>query len=337
MRQKARTWWTAFLVVSHVWLGSSLVWAAQAADASVKESVALGVAHYILGVHYDLLGDEEGAVREYAQSVHFDGRSFSSHLRLGMGYAHKKIPAKAINELTFAARLNPKDLQPHYFLALLYSSLHDVPRATSEYELLLNGLSVKDPRNADLFVYLGKLYFAQGQEDKALTQFERVIALDPKNTGALYIVGSCYLDRHRRKEAVDLFKRCIAQDPMEDGCLNSLSYIYAEDGVELDEALSLVNRALEIQPDYAAYLDTRGWVYYRKGMYVEALKEISRAAELVEDPTIEEHLGDVSFKLNHFEAAQEYWKKSLTFDPDQLSIRSKLENLERSRPAHAKP
>ena len=337
MRQKAHTWWTACLVVSHLWLGSSMVWAAQAADASDQGSVARGVAHYILGVHHDLLGDGEAAVREYAQSVRFDGRAFESHLRLGMSYARLGILAKAIDEFTAATRINPKDLQPHYLLALVYSSLHDVPKATREYEFLLKGLTADDPRNVELFTYLGQLYFAQGQDDKALAQFERVIALDPKNTGALYIVGSFYLDHNRRKEAVDLFKRCIAQDPMEDGCLNSLSYTYAEDGIELDEALSLVNRALEILPDHAAYLDTRGWVYYHKGMYSEALKELSRAADLVQDPTIEDHLGDVSLKLNNFEAAQKYWQQSLTLDSAQLSIRSKLEKLGKSWQTNTKP
>ncbi|MBF0123527.1 MAG: tetratricopeptide repeat protein [Candidatus Omnitrophica bacterium] len=337
MRQKARAWLTACLVVGHSWFGLSMVWAAQAANASAKESVALGVAHYILGVRYDLLGEENAAIREYTQSVRFDGQVFSSHLRLGMSYARQGIVPRAIDELTLAARINPKELQPHYFLALIYSSLNDVPKAVSEYEFLLSGLTAEDPRNIEFFSYLGKLYFTQGKDDKALAQFERVIALDPKNTGALYIVGSCYLDRGRRKEAIDLFKRCIAQDPMEDGCLNSLSYTYAEDGVDLDEALSLVNRALEIHSDYAAYLDTRGWVYYRKGLYLEALKDLSRAADLVQDAAINDHLGDVSFKLNNIDAAKKYWQESLALDPDQLSIRSKLESVEKSLPVKTKP
>lgn len=327
MRQKARIWRTACLAVGCLWMGSFCGWASPADGGPSGDRLARSVTHYILGVRYDLLGDQASAVREYARAVHYDGSGFSPNLRLGMGYARLGLSAKAIDQLETASHIDPQDLQPHYFLALLYSSLQNIPRATQEYELLLKGLVADDPRNTDLFSYLGQLYYSQGQEDKAREQFERILDLDPKNTRALYIVASSYLDGGRRQEAADLLKRCIAQDPLDEGCLNSLSYTYAEDGIHLDEALDLVGRALEIRPEDPAFLDTRGWVYYQKEMYPEALKDLTRAADLLQDPTIFDHLGDVAFKLNNVDAARQYWQESLDLDPDQLGVRSKLESL----------
>lgn len=297
---------------------------------------ARSVARYIMGVRHDLLGEQEFAVREYERSVKEDAGVFATRLKLGMSYARLRDYPAAVRELTAAAALDPQDLQAHYFLALIYTSLRDAAKAVGEYEIILKKLAADDPRNAELLVYLAQLYQSQGQTEKALAQYEKVVALDPTNTGAMAIVASYYLDRNRRPEAIDLFKRCIAQDPLDEGCLNSLSYTYAEDGVNLDEAIVLVRRALEIRPDNYAYIDTLGWVYYQKGMYFEALKELSRAIELDKDPVIFDHLGDASLKMKNAEAARSYWKQSLELDPDQLTVRAKLHDLEKTLPVNPK-
>jgi tetratricopeptide (TPR) repeat protein len=91
---------------------------------------------------------------------------------------------------------------------------------------------------------------------------------------------------------------------MDDACLNSLSYIYAEDNVNIDEAYRLVQNALKIEPENAAYLDTLGWVLYRKGLYNESLKELGRAEALIVDPTIYSHIAEVYLKLNQPDMAK---------------------------------
>ena len=64
-------------------------------------------------------------------------------------------------------------------------------------------------------------------------------------------------------------------------------------GVQLDEAESLIRRALEIDPDDGFYIDSLGWVYYQRGDYRRAVEQLERAVELAgDDPTVIEHLGD---------------------------------------------
>src|SRR5690606_41023281 len=68
--------------------------------------------------------------------------------------------------------------------------------------------------------------------------------------------------------------------------------------LELERGLELVNRALEIQPDNPAYIDTRGWIYFMMGRYPEARDEIERAIALMpDDPTLTDHLVDIYEKL----------------------------------------
>lgn len=289
---------------------------------------ARGIAHYIMGINYDLLGRPDAALQEYEESAKNDAASFAPRLRLGVAYAQTGNYRDAVHELSRAIALDPGDLQAHYYLALVYSTLHDYVKAAEHYEAILRKLSVTEPKNAELFTYLGQLYYSQGKVEKAVEQFEKVLKIDPRNTGAMMVVAMYYLDHGRRKEAVELLKKCTAQDPLEDACLNSLSYTYAEDNVNIEEGFSLVQGALKIDPENPAYMDTLGWIYYRKGMYDEALKELLLAAELVADPTIDSHIAEVYLKLNQPDLAKKYWQLSLEADPDQPDIQSKLGTIE---------
>jgi tetratricopeptide (TPR) repeat protein len=76
--------------------------------------------------------------------------------------------------------------------------------------------------------------------------------------------------------------------------------MFAEDGVNLDEALGLIEKALELDPGNGAYLDSLGWVYFKKGMLKESLEELEKAIKLEQnDPTVREHLETVRKKLRH--------------------------------------
>ena len=298
--------------------------------------MARGVAHYIMGVNYDLLGMTSDALQEYRESARNDKSSFAPHLRLGVALAHEGDYPAAVRVLTKAVALDPQDMQAHYYLALVYSSLHDFMKAAEQYEIILKKLSVDEPKNAELFAYLGQLYYSQGQEAKAVMQFEKVLKLDPKNTSAMLLVALYYLDHGRRKDAVPILEKCTVQDPMDDACLNSLSYVYAEDNVNIDEAYRLVQSALKIDPENPAYLDTLGWVLYRKGQYNEALKEFGRAEALIVDPTIYSHIAEVYLKLDQPDMAKKYWNLSLQADPAQPDIKVKLGVLDQGQPQHSR-
>lgn len=113
---------------------------------------------------------------------------------------------------------------------------------------------------------------------------------------------------------VQHLKRTIEINPKHADALNYLGYSYAEKGMLLDEAYSLVKRALELKPENGYIMDSLGWIYFKSGKYDEALKTLLRAAEIVkDDPTIMEHLGDAYNALGFKEKAKAYWTKSVEF------------------------
>ncbi len=332
---KIRLWVLAMVLLALTVL-SGPSWAAQPWDDPTAATRSRSVAHYIMGVNYDLMGMESAALGEYEQSAKSDIASFAPRLRLGVAYARGGNYHGAVRELLRAVTIDPQDMQAHYYLALVYSNLREYDKAAEQYEVILKKLSLEEPKNAELFTYLGQLYHSQGKPDKAVEQFEKVLKIDPKNTGAMGMIALYDLDHGKRQEATDLLKKCILQNPLDDACLNSLSYTYAEDNVNVDEAEKLVRRALEIDPKNPAYMDTLGWIYYRRALYEDALKELARAEALIKDPTIYSHIAEVYLKLDRQDMAKKYWQFSLQVDPEQPAIRSKLGSLGREQTSSQK-
>jgi len=292
-----------------------------------QQLLAKALSHYTMGLVYDFLGLTQEAVLEYEQAALWDQENHAIHLRLGIDYARLGHLSQAIEELKLAVQIQPEDLQPHYILALVYSTQKDFDKAASEYELILQHFSKAEPENIEVFGYLGQLYYSQGRFDKAIEQFKRILSLEPDNAEVMYLLGSLYLELEDRPQAIEFFKRSIMADPEHEGSLNSLGYVYAEDGINLDEAVGLLERALKISPNNGAYLDSLGWIYYKKEMYAQALELLKQTIGLIEDPVIYDHLGDVYWKMNEDEQARKYWELSLELSPNQKHITAKLDNL----------
>jgi Flp pilus assembly protein TadD len=111
--------------------------------------------------------------------------------------------------------------------------------------------------------------------------------------------------------------------------------MYAEKGVNLEEAVSLIRTALELEPNNGYFIDSLGWAFYQQGRYSEALLELQRAVERAkEDPVIFDHLGDAYLKNGLEEEAVQAWEKSLSLDPAAAGVKQKIEDLkERQRRA----
>jgi Flp pilus assembly protein TadD len=127
-------------------------------------------------------------------------------------------------------------------------------------------------------------------------------------------------------------KSVIRKNPDHAEALNYLGYTYADRNVNLDEALELIQRALELKPESGYIVDSLGWVYYQKGDYERAIKELERAVAMTpDDPVINEHLGDGYLKLNKKAKALEAYKRALQLDPkvDQSKkLKEKIKALE---------
>jgi tetratricopeptide (TPR) repeat protein len=129
-------------------------------------------------------------------------------------------------------------------------------------------------------------------------------------------------------KAADLFRKSISLDPANSAeACNYVAFMWAEHNMHLDEAEDMVRRALQFDPDNGAYLDTLGWIHYRKGKFDDALTELLRAAQNLTkpDPVVFEHIGDTYAKLNRAPQSLDYWQKAMALSPENKSLAEKIE------------
>ncbi|WP_299814557.1 tetratricopeptide repeat protein [uncultured Jannaschia sp.] len=124
------------------------------------------------------------------------------------------------------------------------------------------------------------------------------------------------------------FRRALELNPEQPNVLNYLGYGLVEQRTDLDEALTLIEQAVEARPNDGYITDSLGWALYRLGRFDEAVEPMERAAMLEPlDPLINDHLGDVLWVVDRKREAEFQWRRALSLDPEEEvdRIRRKLE------------
>lgn len=182
-------------------------------------------------------------------------------------------------------------------------------------------------REAGKFVDAAKVYedvLAAVLKDQTLESDER----DTFSERYRYILSSVYLDAKQLDKATKMLEQLLEQKPNDPGYNNDLGYIWADHDMNLDQAEKLIRKALELdekrrksnpgltpeenRPN-GAYLDSLGWVLYKKKEFKEAVKVLEQAVEDKSAQHIEiyDHLGDAYMALGDREKALEAWRKGL--------------------------
>jgi tetratricopeptide (TPR) repeat protein len=118
--------------------------------------------------------------------------------------------------------------------------------------------------------------------------------------------------KENHDEAEELLEEVLDEYPLDIGAYNDLGYLWADRGVHLNRALSMIQAACDAEPENHAYRDSLGWALYRLERYEDAKKELEFAAS-DEDPdgVILDHLGDVYGKLGDKDAARKSWQRAV--------------------------
>ena len=128
------------------------------------------------------------------------------------------------------------------------------------------------------------------------------------------------------QSSLQLYEDLLLLDQSDSQALNNYSYTLAERDMRLDDALQMAHKAIDLEPENAAYLDTIGWIYYKSNKYKQALQYIQASIRIEEDNAVVlEHLGDVLIKLDRRAEALDYYGKALGIDTDNERLREKLE------------
>lgn len=162
---------------------------------------------------------------------------------------------------------------------------------------------------------------------------EKLAAAHPDQTVTGFLLGVAYERSGQRDKGVAAFRRVLQLEPDFHAALNYLGYTFAEAGINLEEALTLASRAVALDPDNGAYVDSLGWAYFRLGRPEQARSYLERAARLEpEDATLQEHLGDVYVALGQTERARQAYQRALELEGDNVEqVRRKLGDLDKTR------
>jgi tetratricopeptide (TPR) repeat protein len=253
------------------------------------------------------------AAQNYEQSLLINPNHAGTYLRLAeLLLVPLKQSERAVSVLTEGRRRYPDAPEFAYYLAIALRESKKAKDAVIMFEEALN-----EAQNAEadflkprFYVEYGAAAQEAGLYDKAAELFHKAIAMDPANAAEPY---------------------------------NYLGYMWAEQNSHLDEAEDAIKRALQLDPENGAYLDSMAWVEYRQGKYDQALENLKRAIENLprEDAVVFEHLGDVYLKLNRVSQALESWQKAKTLDPSNKDLAAKIEGqktrVSKTNPTGAKP
>ncbi len=178
----------------------------------------------------------------------------------------------------------------------------------------------------DLYLAAAQLYNEHKEFEKAEQMVARGLEFAPQSELMKFQLASLHERQGRYSEAEAGFLAILESNPRQSAVLNYLGYMLAERGERLKEALDYVQRALKIEPDNGAFLDSLGWVYFKLDKLELAEAKLTQAARINDsDPTILEHLGDLYHRLGDYPKAEEYYERSVSFAEDQEE-REKVES-----------
>jgi len=133
--------------------------------------------------------------------------------------------------------------------------------------------------------------------------------------------------------AEEWLEQVLDEFPDDASALNDLGYLWADEGKHLERAHRMIRRAIQHEPDNAAYRDSLGWVLFRQGKVGEALPELEKAAAMEPDPTVLEHLGDAYRAGARADKAKQAWRKAAEAyrkaheEPKAKKVEEKIKSL----------
>lgn len=126
----------------------------------------------------------------------------------------------------------------------------------------------------------------------------------------LVLSNLCVLS-HKIAQAEEWLEQVLDEFPDDVSAMNDLGYLWVDQNKRLQRAYEMVDKAVQAEPDNAAYRDSLGWALYRLGRYAEAVGELEKAAAREADPVIFDHLGDAYLKAGEPQKAREAWQRAV--------------------------
>ena len=211
--------------------------------------------------------------------------------------------------------------------ARIASLMVEQGRIAEMQEHLANMRADNPERAGQITMIEAQVFVDRGMQDEVFDLLDGALASDPNNVELLYfraMTGQTF-------ERLDILERDLYQiiemDPQNADALNALGYTLTDQTDRHDEALGLIERALVIRPNEAAFIDSFGWVQYRLGNFSAAVEHLKRALTLFPNDEVASHLGEALWAHGHIKEAKNVWQEALKKTPNSEILLQVIEKF----------
>ena len=203
----------------------------------------------------------------------------------------------------------------HSLKGSLYLIQKDKSKAESSFQTALKA----NPNYLQPYYALAGIYLSENKTDQAIAQYRAALEANPRQTQPHMVLGSIFDSQKQYDESEKHYRAALEINPEFAPAANNLAFILAEQGQNLDEALGYARMAKERLPEDPNVMDTLGWVYFKKGLYDNAISEFSDSLEKMPDnAVVNYHLGMAFYEKGDRDRAKSQLERALslsqTFD-----------------------
>jgi tetratricopeptide (TPR) repeat protein len=268
-----------------------------------------------LGFAYQELGDYDKAIAAFDEAHRLVPNDTSITAYLVQANLSAKKYAAAVDLARKALVQSSDDLR---FARLEAQALRQSGKP-DEAVSLLQEFARKQSDKPEPYVALAQLYSETKRGSDAVKVLQEAQSKFPADTTIPFELGAVFDKQKRFADAESAFRQVLSKEPDNAPALNYLGYMLAERGERLDESVNYLKQALAIEPDNGSYLDSLGWAYYKADKLDLAVDNLKRAAEqLRANSVIQDHYGDVLFKLSRYDEAIAAWTRAIGGDGDAI-------------------
>jgi tetratricopeptide (TPR) repeat protein len=268
-----------------------------------------------LGFAYQEIGQHDKAIASFeeARKLAPSDPAIAGYL-IEANIAAKKYSA-AVDAAKAALAQHPNDLR---LTRLQAQALRHSGKADQGLALLEEAVKQHADEPA-AYISLAQAYSEAERGAQAVKVLQEAQGKFPKDDNIVFELGATFDKQKKFAEAESAFRQVLSRDPDNAIALNYLGYMLAERGERLDESVGYLKKALLAEPENPSYLDSLGWAYFKADKLDLAETNLKRAADqLKSNSVIQEHYGQLLFKLGRYDEAIAAWNRALAGDGDSI-------------------
>jgi len=272
----------------------------------IKSQPDNGLIRMQYGTYLDARGRTADAEKNMLRALEIQPESREFLQGLAAFYIRNKQVDKAIQKINSV----PDEKKQAFHYQMLGSAYVQAGKLKEAEEAFKKAIE-KDPSGTNAGGLLASLYINSKRYDEGLKQLDEILKRNPSNAGAMAVKGMIFETQGKVEEAKQIYTQALGADPNNDIAANNLAFILAEQGKDLNTALSWAQMARRKQPENPNTADTLGWVYYKLGNTLLAKDQLLFAVGKQPDAGVfQYHLGMI-YKQNKQNAeAQAALKKA---------------------------